>query len=107
VAAAFPLTVGDRWSGRWDDRNDGVDGSYSFEVAGSDRMTVDGRIEDVVVVDTVMKLTGDYRGTNEMRLWIMPDDFTIAASKGDTEIDSQYGTYRAHLATSYREGPGR
>jgi hypothetical protein len=54
-----------------------------------------------------MRLTGDYRGRNEMRLWVLPEEFTIVASKGFTDIDSQYGTYRSRFTTSYRSGPGR
>jgi hypothetical protein len=104
-AGAFPLTVGDSWSGRWDDRNDNIDGSYRFDVVGRDRMTIDGKAEEVAVVDTSMVLSGDYRGTNEMRLWVVPDEFTIVASKGFTEIESQYGTYRSRFTTSYRSGP--
>ena len=69
-------------------------------------MTVDGRPEDVLVMDTTMDLSGEYRGTNQMRLWVIADRFTIAASKGRTEIDSQYGTYRARFTTSYGDGPG-
>ena len=104
-AGAFPLTVGDSWSGRWDDRNDNIDGSYRFDVVGRDRMTIDGKSEEVAVVDTSMVLSGDYRGTNDMRLWVIPDEFTIVASKGFTEIESQYGTYRSRSTTSYRSGP--
>jgi hypothetical protein len=104
-AGAFPLTVGETWSGRWDDRNDNIDGSYRFDVVGRDRMSIDGKPEEVVVVDTSMVLSGDYRGTNEMRLWVIPDEFTIVASKGFTEIESQYGTYRSRFTTSYRSGP--
>ena len=40
-----------------------------------------------------------------MRLWVIPDEFTIVASKGFTEIESQYGTYRSRFTTSYRSGP--
>jgi len=107
TAAVFPLEVGDEWSGRWEDRGGSVDGSYVLSVAGRDRMTVDGRARDVIVLDMDMKLTGDYRGTNEMRLWVLPEEFTIVASKGFTDIDSQYGTYRSRFTTSYRSGPGR
>ena len=104
-AGVFPLTVGDSWAGRWDDRNGNIDGSYRFDVVDRDRMTIDGKSEDVAVVDTSMVLSGDYRGTNEMRLWVIPDEFTIVASKGFTEIESQYGTYRSRFTTSYRSGP--
>ena len=104
-AGMFPVTVGDSWSGRWEDRNDNIDGAYRFDVVGQDRMSIDGKQEDVAVVDTTMVLSGDYRGTNEMRLWVIPDEFTIVASKGFTEIESQYGTYRSRFTTSYRSGP--
>jgi hypothetical protein len=104
-AAEFPLTVGDSWSGRWEDRSDNIDGTYRFDVVRRDRMSIDGKPEEVAVVDTRMVLSGDYSGTNEMRLWIVPDEFTILASKGSTEIESQYGTYRSRFTTSYRSGP--
>jgi hypothetical protein len=107
TAAVFPLVVGDEWSGRWEDRGGSVDGAYVFSVAGRDRMAIDGRARDVIVLDMDMKLTGDYRGTNEMRLWVLPEKFTIVATRGFTDIDSNYGTYRSRFTTSYRSGPGR
>lgn len=105
TAALFPLQVGDRWSGRWEDRGGSVDGSYDFEVVERDSMKIDGHAENVVVVDTTMRLSGDYRGVNEMRLWVVPEIFTIVASKGFTEIESSYGTYRSRFTTSYDSGP--
>jgi hypothetical protein len=105
VAAVFPLRVGKSWSGRWEDRNGNVDGSYRFEVVGRDRASVDGRTEDVVAIDVKPDLSGDFEGVNEMRMWIVPRDLTIAATKGFVDIDSQYGTYRSRFTTSYRSGP--
>jgi hypothetical protein len=105
LAARFPFQTGDSWSGKWVDRNGKTDGSYAFRVIGRDRMSIDGRDEEVVVLDMEMDLSGEYRGRNDMRLWVIPDRFTIAASKGFTEVESQYGTYRSRFSTSYRSGP--
>ncbi|HEU4480684.1 MAG TPA: hypothetical protein VFS18_02265 [Actinomycetota bacterium] len=105
VAAIFPLEVGRSWSGSWEDRNDDVDGTYRFEVAARDRFRVGGREENVVVIDVRLDLTGELEGFNEMRLWIVPRDLTVAATKGSVDVDSQYGTYRSRFTTSYRSGP--
>jgi hypothetical protein len=102
--ASLPWTVGDRWAGTWTDRNDQADGTYRFEVTGTERMPIDGTEETVFIVDTFMELSGEYEGTNEMRLWVT-QDFTIASSKGTTKIKSRYGTYRSRFTTFYRSGP--
>lgn len=104
-AASLPWTVGEQWSGSWKDQNDQADGSYRFEVVGTEQMTVGSSEVTVFVVDTSMELSGEYEGTNQMRLWVTRDDFTIVSSKGTTKITSRYGTYRSRFATSYRSGP--
>ncbi|MGH2755390.1 MAG: hypothetical protein ACRDLB_13305 [Actinomycetota bacterium] len=99
IAAQIPLEVGERWTGRWRDRNGSVDGSYSFKVVGTDRVTIGGSEDEAAVLDTSMELRGDFRGRYDVRLWVIPESFMIVASKGSTDIESQYGTYRSRFTT--------
>lgn len=105
VSAIFPLEVGDSWSGSWDDRNEEMDGSYRFEVAGREKISAAGKTYSAFVLDVNMTFTGDYEGSNVMRIWVDPGKLSILSTKGKIELTSQFGTYRSSFTTYLSSNP--
>ncbi len=105
VSAVFPLEVGDSWSGSWKDQNDEMDGSYRFEVVGREPVSAGGKTYNAFVLDVDMTFTGEYQGSNVMRLWVDPSKLSILSTKGDIELKSSFGTYRSKFTTYLSSTP--
>lgn len=101
VSLRFPLEPGRSWSGRWENRGEGPDGSYSGEVLKRVSAPQRGG-EDAFLIELKLFFTGEVKGYTTIKATVAARDLMVLQVRSKTEAQSSFGTYRSEYESEYR-----
>ena len=99
----FPLTEGDKWSGRW---SGDVSGDYRASVVGREKVNAGGSSVEAVRLQTTTHFRGDFEGTANATIWVDPRTKAVVRTAGNLSVDSNFGSYSTGFATTLISGRG-
>ncbi len=101
-AIRFPLTEGEKWSGKWKDE---TSGSYSVRVGNRRTIYIGGRRIAVFPLETTTEFRGDFEGKSRITVYVDPDTKAIVATDGVLNVTSRFGRYATVFETKLSDGP--